>query len=57
MSKRTPADSINEEWDGKTEAVRGPPTAPIGFNVHKLSVEGGDPYAWKHVAEEPVKGI
>ena len=57
MSKRSPADKISDEFNGKIEAVRGPPGAPIGYNVHKLSIEGGDPYARKHVAEEPVKGI
>ena len=57
MSKRSPADKINDEFNGKIESVRGPPGAPIGYNVHKLSIAGGDPYARKHVAEEPVKGI
>ena len=57
MSKRSPADKINDEFSGKIDSVRGPPAAPIGFNVHKLAIAGGDPYAYKHVAEEPVKGI
>jgi hypothetical protein len=43
----------------KVESVRGPPGAPIGFGVHKLSVEGGNPYAAKQMyrADEPVRGI
>ena len=57
MSKRSPADKISDEFNGKIDSVRGPPGAPIGYNVHKLSIEAGDPYARKHVAEEPVKGI
>tara|TARA_B110000285_G_scaffold79640_1_gene91940 strand:+ start:516 stop:641 length:126 start_codon:yes stop_codon:yes gene_type:complete len=32
----------------KIESVRGPSNgAPIGYGVHKLSVEGGNPYAAK----------
>jgi hypothetical protein len=27
------------------ESVNGPPAAPIGYGVHKLSIEGGNPYA------------
>jgi hypothetical protein len=33
-----------EEDPLKIESVRGPPGAPIGFNVHKLAIEGGNPY-------------
>jgi len=28
----------------KIESVKGPPAAPIGYGVHKLSIEGGNPY-------------
>ena len=43
----------------KIDSVRGPPGAPIGFGVHKLSVEGGNPYAAKQMyrAEEPVPNL
>jgi hypothetical protein len=41
------------------ESVRGPPGAPIGYGVHALSIEGGNPYAAKQIyrAEEPARGI
>merc|ERR1712127_991127 len=43
----------------KIESVRGPPGAPIGYGVHKLSIEGGEPYAGKQMyrAVEPVAGV
>jgi len=43
----------------KVESVKGPPGAPIGYGVHKLSVEGGNPYAAKQIyrAEAPVPGV
>jgi hypothetical protein len=31
----------------KIESVRGPPGAPIGYGVHKLAIEGGNPYAFR----------
>jgi hypothetical protein len=40
----------------KIESVRGPSNgAPIGYGVHKLAIEGGNPYAAKQMyrAEEP----
>lgn len=48
-----------EEDPLKIESVRGPPGAPIGFNVHKLAIEGGNPYRAKleYRAEEPERGI
>jgi len=48
-----------EEDPTKIESVRGPPGAPLGYGVHKLSVEGGNPYAAKQMyrAEAPVNGI
>jgi hypothetical protein len=41
------------------ESVKGPPGAPIGYGVHKLSVEGGNPYAAKQMyrAEAPANGV
>lgn len=56
MSKKSPADNINDAFDGKVESVKGPPGAPIGFNVHGLSIEGGNPFARKHNEEEQPKG-
>ena len=50
-------DTISKDFNGKIESVRGPPGAPIGYGVHKLSVEGGNPYAAKKTVEEPVNGI
>jgi len=43
----------------KIESVKGPPGAPIGYGVHKLSVEGGNPYAAKQMyrAEAPANGV
>ena len=43
----------------KIESVKGPPGAPIGYGVHKLAVEGGNPYAAKQMyrAAEPIPGI
>jgi hypothetical protein len=43
----------------KIDSVAGPPGAPIGFGVHKLSTEGGNPYAAKQMyrAEEPVPNL
>jgi hypothetical protein len=43
----------------KIDSVRGPPGAPIGFGVHKLATEGGNPYAAKQMyrAEEPVPNV
>jgi len=43
----------------KTESVKGPPGAPIGYGVHKLSIEGGNPYAAKQMyrSEEPVPNL
>ena len=43
----------------KIDSVKGPPGAPIGFGVHKLSTEGGNPYAAKQMyrAEEPVPNL
>jgi len=37
------------------DSVAGPPAAPIGYGVHKLATEGGNPYAAKQMyrAEEP----
>ena len=48
-----------EEDPLKIESVKGPPGAPIGFNVHKLAIAGGNPYRAKleYRAEEPVKGV
>jgi len=42
----------------KVDSVRGPPGAPIGYGVHKLSIEGGNPYRAKleYRADEPVNG-
>jgi hypothetical protein len=39
----------------KIESVKGPPGAPIGYGVHALSIEGGNPYAAKQMyrAAEP----
>ena len=31
----------------KILSVNGPPAAPIGYGVHKLAIEGGNPYAAK----------
>jgi len=41
------------------ESVKGPPGAPIGYGVHALSIEGGNPYAAKQIyrAEEPARGV
>ena len=43
----------------KIDSVRGPPGAPIGFGVHKLATEGGNPYSAKQMyrAEEPVADL
>jgi hypothetical protein len=43
----------------KIDSVKGPPGAPIGYGVHKLSLEGGNPYAAKQMyrAEEPVPNL
>jgi hypothetical protein len=44
----------------KIESVRGPSNgAPIGYGVHKLAIEGGNPYAAKQMyrAEEPIPGV
>lgn len=43
----------------KIESVKGPPAAPIGYGVHALSIEGGNPYAAKQMyrAAEPAMGI
>jgi len=57
VSKKSPADKVSDEFNGKTESVKGPPGAPIGFNVHGLAIEGGEPFARKHNEEEPVRGI
>jgi len=42
----------------KVDSVKGPPGAPIGYGVHKLSIEGGNPYRAKleYRADEPVNG-
>ena len=54
MNKRAPHDVISDEFNGKVQSVAGPRDgAPIGYGVHKLSVEGGDPYARKHIVGEP----
>ena len=47
---------INGGDPTKIDSVAGPPGAPIGWGVHKLSTEGGNPYAAKQMyrAEEPV---
>ena len=49
----------DKEDPTKIESVRGPPGAPIGYGVHKLANQGGEPYAAKQMyrAEEPVPGI
>ena len=41
------------------ESVKGPPGAPIGYGVHKLAVEGGNPYAAKQMyrSAEPIPGV
>jgi hypothetical protein len=38
------------------DSVAGPPAAPIGYGVHKLATEGGNPYAAKQMyrAAEPI---
>jgi hypothetical protein len=43
----------------KIDSVKGPPGAPIGYGVHKLALEGGNPYAAKQMyrAEEPVPNL
>jgi len=44
----------------KIDSVRGPSEgAPIGYGVHKLALEGGNPYAAKQMyrAEEPVPNL
>jgi len=43
----------------KVESVKGPPAAPIGYGVHKLSIEGGNPYRAKleYRAAAPVEGL
>jgi hypothetical protein len=44
----------------KIDSVRGPSDgAPIGYGVHKLALEGGNPYAAKQMyrAEEPVPNL
>lgn len=53
------AQNPEEEDPFKIESVKGPPAAPLGYGVHKLSVEGGNPYAAKQMyrAEAPVNGV
>jgi len=57
MNKKFSDDKIGEEFNGKIDSVRGPPSAPIGFGVAALSNEGGAPYAAKKTVEEPARGI
>jgi hypothetical protein len=58
MNKKFSDDKISDEFNGKIQSVRGPSNgAPIGFGVHKLSVEGGEPYARKHGVDEPENGV
>jgi hypothetical protein len=42
----------------KIDSVKGPPGAPIGYGVHKLAIEGGNPYAalQRYRAPEPENG-
>jgi hypothetical protein len=66
-SKKAKAALAQVHGDDATEAivathidsVKGPPGAPIGYGVHKLSVEGGNPYAQAQNLRdgEPVRGI
>ena len=57
MNKKFSDDKIGENFNGKIDSVRGPPSAPIGFGVAALSNEGGAPYAAKKTVEEPARGI
>ena len=49
MNKKFSDDKIGENFNGKIDSVRGPPSAPIGFGVAALSNEGGAPYAAKRL--------
>ena len=58
MNKKFSDDKINEDFSGKVQSVAGPRNgAPIGYGVHKLATEGGDPYSAKKTVEEPEPGI
>jgi len=40
------------------ESVKGPEAgAPIGSAVHRIAIEGGEPYADMHLADEPKNGV
>jgi len=58
MNKKFSDDKIGADFSGKIDSVRGPSAgAPIGYGVHKLATEGGDPYSAKKTVEEPAPGI